>query len=349
LGLVGCSLVTHAYDYQIGEPPLACGACPGHADFARTPCIGDGGSGDDGATSTTYYFAVDSVSLGADAGYAVGLSQDCADRDGSAACTPTTPWLFPFPSLPHGIENAFGTNVLGPMQASFPGARDLETDVNAWIQAGLGGFVVSIDGWNGLADDANVEVRIATVVPSGATPIVDKTNPPSISAAVSGGKLVATFEASRQVSLRFGTAAGAFLTLRAFGVVVVGTIDLTKKTIDPLVVAGYLGSSGQRGATFEHDLGGLLLGCPDGGTQAATDRAGALANAAYDLPTPPSMACDRMSFGFSAHATLLATTPLSGSESRSSCPIPDDSGGPTPDSGLSDSSDASTDADATTD
>ncbi len=316
---VACSLVTHAYDYQAGDLPIACGACAGHPAYARAPCGADGGTGSEDAMTPTIYFRVDSVSFGADAGYAVGLSQDCAERDGAPSCIPTKPPVVPFPSPANGVENAFGSNVLGPMLRYFPAASDVETEVNAWIKAELGGFVVVIDGWNGLADDTAVRVRLASVLRGGSAPVFDNVNPSSIAASVTANKLVARFDPGQLVLLPLGNTTGALVSVNAFGLVITGELADDGKTIDPLVIAAYLESGGQLGTDFEHHVAELVLGCVDGGVQAGTARVSELVPAAFDLAAPPSRTCNLMSFGLAARASRVDIQPTLSRDGRGSC------------------------------
>lgn len=269
--------------------------------------------------SPTIYFRVEAVSFGADAGYAVGLSQDCAERDGAPSCAPPNPPIVPFSSPANGVENAFGSNLLGPMQRSFPAANDVETEVNAWIKADLGGFVVVVDGWNGLADDAAVRVRLAPVVRGGSAPVFDNTNPSSVAASITGNKLVARFDPTGQVSLPLGNTTGALLSVLAFGLVLTGEVTSDGKTIDPLVIAAYLESNGQLGPDFEKHVAELVLGCVDGGVQAGTTRVGELVAAAYDLAAPPSRTCNLISFGIAARASRVDLQPTLSTDGRGSC------------------------------
>lgn len=327
---VACSLVTHAYDYQVGDMPAdastpdaapleppACGPCLAHLDFARIPCVADGGAGGD-AMLPTYYYAVDPpLELGAradgwsDAGYAVGLDQDCAGRDGGAAtCTPTMPALTPFPALPRGIDNAFATQLLAPLQA-MAGASDVETEANAWIAAHRGGFVVVVDEWNGLADDGRVVVRLAALLDA-TTMAIGAT--PSESAAVVGGRIVASF-GTQQVRLPLGAGSGALLNLQSFGTVATGAI--TQASIDDLVIAGYLVSGGQLGEHFDDHLAELVFGCAP--SAAAKQAIASLEPGAFDMRDPGGTRCNRMSLGLHAARASRVTAPASDVDSRTSC------------------------------
>lgn len=326
--LVACSVITHAYDYQVGSEPTlqpdaavepSCGACIVHPEFLRAPCSAEGGAADD-AGATRYYAITGPVRLGArsaewsDPTYPVGVNLDCVARDGGhpAACRQAAS-APPIPDLPRGIENAFATQVLARLQTQAD--ADIETDVNAWLSAGHGGFAVQIDDWNGTSDDPHVVVRVFDLIPP-ATLAGNLPNPTSNSASIAGGQLIAEFGES-SVTVALGNERGALVRAFLYGLRVLAKLDAA--TMTNVVIAGYLGSAGQLGGDFLKSLAELTFGC---GTSKDLQ---SVIDESYDMASPGSGVCNRVSFGlFAAQATALTATngPIDES-ARRSCVVTD--------------------------
>jgi hypothetical protein len=335
--VAACTAITHAYDFQLGAAasdasapdaapdPFACGACEGNADYARLPCAPEAGADPDASTAAIFFDVDAPIELGArratwtDAAFAVGLNHDCADRAAgrAATCNPTAMPLTAFPELPHGIENAFATQLLAPLQ-DLAGASDVEDEVNAWIAAKSGGIIVEVDGWNGASDDGALVVRVAPKLDG--APTMVRGQPSSMSAFVSSGMLVASFGRDTATSLVLGSKSGALLTLRVFRMQLRATLA-SDGSMTNVLVTGDLESGGQLG-DLEPELAALVFGCAPSAIANGTREVQRRDVGAFDLPNPGSGTCTRMSLGLhAAHATRLATAPASASDARTSCPV----------------------------
>jgi hypothetical protein len=337
----GCSVLTKAYDYQVGPPENADGGASGDAaadaapidtracafcarsDLAHVPCAPNVDAGDGGAS---YAYVVTRVDFGADPTtwtnpqYAAGLDQDCADRDGGGApstCTRAASSR-PVPALPRGIDNAFATQIVAPIKADAldAGSADLQANVNAWVTAGGAGVAIFVDGWNGAADDDDVRVRLLSVAPNddaGAHVFDESSEPFSADGYVVSGTLVADFRTQSYVNVRLGTAAGARLELHVFDTLLVGAI--TPSSLERLTLAGKLVSGGQLGAGFATNLAQLAYGCA-----ASHDAVDPLVNDAFDLGAGGS-ACNAISLGLVLSAkSATFGAPVSAAGIPSSCP-----------------------------
>ncbi len=355
-GLVAaCSLITTAYDFQVGTPPADAGPepdsgpsdticmCIGHPEYARVPCAaaGEAGASADAGTQTTRYYVVDSVQLGArradwtDAAYSVGFNQDCANRNAGepATCTRQLPGP-PMPTLPRGIENAFATQLLAPL-GDLSDAGDLEDRVNAWIAQGLGGFVIFVDGWNGEKDDPAVSLRIGQVIGKAGAPIVGKIGGASVDGYVTGGRLVATFGSQQDFPLGAPGVGGIFKA-QLFSGVFAG--EISEQSLGNIVIAGSLVNGGQLGPDAPQRIAELVLGC-SAADDAGRDRADRIIKGAFDLHVLPGTPCSGMSFAFVARTSALTSAPsITGGALPPSCSPPP----PPPDSGA-DAGDATMD------
>jgi hypothetical protein len=330
---IGCSVITGAYDFRVGSldagasdaeadaperDPRLCAQCLEHPELVHPPCASQGAADDAGDPS--YLFAVRSIDFGGQRGtwshanYAAGLDQDCSSRaDGGApaSCRPRTPpaeWV----ALPHGIDNALGTEVIAPLAEGAlgkdGGGVDVEGDVNAWIAAGRGGVLVLVDGWNGAADDDTVGVRLApaahpaaggapTFAPNERWTAYDESAPTVTTAAyVSGSILVADFRSSA-VRFRVGSVAGAFVELPLDGFVLVGKLTATGAAFS---IGAYLGSLGQRLNVYA-PFAQLAVGCDPAQQVGARAVVTQLLDTSYDLAVAPARdggECNATSVGF---------------------------------------------------
>ncbi len=179
LALAGCQ---QTFEIEQSE----CNECPAIEGLARPPCREFRWSGTplpepDGG----YVYAWRNLTLGSrplpDGGYHAGLDQDCSLREKGTptACTPLEVppqdggYLVPVPpwvALPHGIDNALGTRVIGPLERAAQGI-DIDGLVSQALESGQAGQLVVVRGWNGLPDDDQVLVSFegtdGTLLPDG--------------------------------------------------------------------------------------------------------------------------------------------------------------------------------------
>ena len=170
-----CTLLSHAEDWQVA-PTVAdtrlCAQCPSGAALRRPPCPGssvpDAAPDGDGV----YLFALKSIDFGAAPAssgggmYGAGLNLDCDSRSAGAPtlCEGNTegnlrhhqPWV----TLPDGVENAFGTQVLSLVLGDAGSGNALQSEVDRELLTGAWGMVLIVDSWNGQPNDDAVGVRL---------------------------------------------------------------------------------------------------------------------------------------------------------------------------------------------
>jgi hypothetical protein len=165
-----CTLVTHAQDWSVGivaPDTRLCAQCPASPPLQRPPCAASSAPDASGPGDGVYIFALQSLDFGIDppapgGSYLAGLNLDCSLRSAGAPtlCTGLTADGEPWVPLPDGIENAFGTVILGTIAHDPSIASDVQTQVNAELDAGVWGTLLVVDSWNGLPNDDSVGVRL---------------------------------------------------------------------------------------------------------------------------------------------------------------------------------------------
>jgi hypothetical protein len=183
----GCTAITHATAYRTAPDTRACALCPSRPDLRHAPC--PPAAAPSGPEATRVY-ALRAIDLGADysdPGYAVGLDLDCSDRPNAGrpvecgADAPLAPNMVWEP-LPRGIDNAFGAQTFGALRAT-PGLPSSVTDFSGTLgrayESGRAGMILTIEGWNGLADDDDVRPRlqVARGVTTGASDCASAARP----------------------------------------------------------------------------------------------------------------------------------------------------------------------------
>jgi len=156
--------MTHSGDYETVDAPVderLCEECASRPDLRHPPCPPEGTTapGDE-----VIAFAMRAIDIGTRAttwssSFVVGLDQDCSDRPGGdpVQCTPRNP-LTVFERLSNGVDNALATQVFYPiLQAEQVSTQNL---VNDSLEAGIGGVLLIVDGWNGTPNDDQVGVRL---------------------------------------------------------------------------------------------------------------------------------------------------------------------------------------------
>lgn len=328
---VGCSLITNAYDFSIGpqdggadiavtpdagtRDPRVCAHCPENP--TRPPCA-PSSEADAGAESPRF-FAVRSVDFGerradwSSADYSTGIDQDCSSREdgGLPDCKPhnaASTWS----ALPHGIDNAFATQVLAPIaeNAFDAGAVMLSTSISDAFAAGRDGLLIEVEQWNGQSDDQAVSVSLypSRGPTSHGTPTFaideswdvypnDKIS--TSNAYVASGTLVADFgNGENDVWLR--ASSGARVKLPIFGVVLIGSVA---SATPRFVVAASVQSLGQQ-IGFDHDIAQAAFGCGVKQSDPLTTAVQNLLGDAFDLG-PKGQSCKTMSVGISLPAARV--------------------------------------------
>lgn len=168
--LAACASITHADEFSLAEqkPDVRlCAACPARPDLRHPPC---GPAAASPGEDRVVVFAMRALDLGVRASgwhsdYNVGLDQDCSDRpDGlPASCAPrsTKGWT----ALGDGVDNALASQVFYPLVEhllAIDQRFDVQAQINKSLESGVGNALLVVDGWNGLADDQHVGVRLVS-------------------------------------------------------------------------------------------------------------------------------------------------------------------------------------------
>ncbi len=172
--VLSCVAITHADEYGVVEPPeddRLCARCSPRPDLRHPPCPPDFATT---PGEQVVFFAMKAIDLGTkaslwSAGYNVGLDQDCSARPGGkpVMCTQRNP-LTVFERLANGVDNALATQVLYPLLQLEE--NDPQGLINQSLEAGIGGVLLIIDGWNGLPDDDQVTVRLVPAMTTATGP-----------------------------------------------------------------------------------------------------------------------------------------------------------------------------------
>lgn len=167
----GCELITRADEYAVYEG--LCNACPKTSlDLRHPPCPNESEALD---SSEQFVFAARRLQFGKPADwldspdtFALGYDMDCSDRPNAGRpvlCRPIAeadangPWE----RLPRGIDNSLATRIFAPLYevaAANNQQIDLDATYSADQEAGRLGTLVSIENWNGTADDPSVMMSI---------------------------------------------------------------------------------------------------------------------------------------------------------------------------------------------
>lgn len=126
---------------------------------------------DTGATTPDYVFALQTLDL--HVGVEVGLDLDgwCTDDvTGPASCVPNANHSV---DRSEGIDNAFA-ELIGTLEFGYRATygTELAADIDLSLSRGAGNPTIRLRGWNGLADDQNMEVAIVPAAcggPAGTT------------------------------------------------------------------------------------------------------------------------------------------------------------------------------------
>lgn len=154
IGLVACTIAN-----GLIIPPTPAG-----------PDAGDGGDGcehallptrpiePDGFLETPLVFAMDQVTFGSkDAGTAtVGY-----DLDNACTCSPHPETCVPRTGAPPHCDAPGGRdNSIAAITGTFTGPFSIEAYINKQLAGGNAGLLITISGYNGLADDANISIGL---------------------------------------------------------------------------------------------------------------------------------------------------------------------------------------------